>query len=97
MVCWNSLHTQILFSEYNYLLNFTWWVNKKDGEGRNVFQGGFLGLDNISVFDRSAPLPTGGHLDQSDGTASMGFYSLVLLKISLELAKRKSCLSGYSR
>jgi hypothetical protein len=72
---------------HKLLMNFTWWVNKKDREGRNVFQGGFLGLDNISVFDRSAPLPTGGHIDQSDGTAWMGFYSLILLKISLELAK----------
>ncbi|MEN8807948.1 MAG: hypothetical protein ABF291_10750 [Desulfobacterales bacterium] len=72
---------------HKLLMNFTWWVNKKDGEGRNVFQGGFLGLDNISVFDRSAPLPTGGHLDQSDGTAWMGSYCLVLLKIALELAK----------
>jgi hypothetical protein len=71
---------------HKLLMNFTWWVNKKDGDGRNVFQGGFLGLDNISVFDRSAPLPTGGHIDQSDGTAWMGFYSLILLKISLELA-----------
>jgi len=71
---------------HKLLLNFTWWVNKKDAEGRNVFQGGFLGLDNISVFDRSAPLPTGGHIDQSDGTAWMGFYCLVMLKISLELA-----------
>ncbi len=72
---------------HKLLMNFTWWVNKKDGEGRNVFQGGFLGLDNISVFDRSAPLPTGGHIDQSDGTAWMGFYCLVLLEIALELAK----------
>jgi hypothetical protein len=72
---------------HKLLMNFTWWVNKKDGDGRNVFQGGFLGLDNISVFDRSAPLPTGGHIDQSDGTAWMGFYCLVLLKIALELAK----------
>ncbi len=73
---------------HKLLLNFTWWVNKKDTEGRNVFQGGFLGLDNISVFDRSAPLPTGGHIDQSDGTAWMGFYCLVLLKMSLELARQ---------
>ncbi len=80
--------TQFLEGMFHKLLmNFTWWVNKKDGEGRNVFQGGFLGLDNISVFDRSAPLPTGGHIDQSDGTAWMGFYCLVLLKIALELAK----------
>ena len=71
---------------HKLLMNFTWWVNKKDEEGRNVFQGGFLGLDNISVFDRSAPLPTGGHIDQSDGTAWMGFYCLVMLKIALELA-----------
>jgi hypothetical protein len=71
---------------HKLLLNFTWWVNKKDTEGRNVFQGGFLGLDNISVFDRSKPLPTGGHLDQSDGTAWMGFYCLVMLRIALELA-----------
>jgi hypothetical protein len=73
---------------HKLLLNFTWWVNKKDEEGRNVFQGGFLGLDNISVFDRSAPLPTGGHIDQSDGTAWMGFYCLVMLKIALELAEQ---------
>jgi hypothetical protein len=72
---------------HKLLLNFTWWVNKKDAEGKNVFQGGFLGLDNISVFDRSKPLPTGGHLDQSDGTSWMGFYCLVMLKIALELAK----------
>jgi len=72
---------------HKLLLNFTWWVNKKDADGNNVFQGGFLGLDNISVFDRSAALPTGGHMDQSDGTAWMGFYCLILLKISLELAK----------
>jgi hypothetical protein len=71
---------------HKLLLNFTWWVNKKDDEGKNVFQGGFLGLDNISVFNRSEPLPTGGHIDQSDGTAWMGFYCLVMLKISLELA-----------
>jgi hypothetical protein len=73
---------------HKLLLNFTWWVNKKDAEGKNVFQGGFLGLDNISVFDRSKPLPTGGHLDQSDGTAWMGFYCLVMLKIALELAQK---------
>ena len=72
---------------HKLLLNFTWWVNKKDEQGKNVFQGGFLGLDNISVFDRSKPLPTGGHLDQSDGTAWMGFYCLEMLKIALELAR----------
>jgi hypothetical protein len=69
------------------LLNFTWWVNRKDAEGHNVFQGGFLGLDNIGVFDRSTPLPTGGHLEQSDGTAWMGMYSLTMLVIALELAR----------
>jgi hypothetical protein len=72
---------------HKLLLNFTWWVNRKDEDGRNVFQGGFLGLDNISLFDRSARLPTGGHIDQSDGTAWMAFYCLVMMKIALELAK----------
>jgi hypothetical protein len=72
---------------HKLLLNFTWWVNMKDADGNNVFQGGFLGLDNISVFDRSAALPTGGHIDQSDGTAWMGFYTLEMLKIALELSK----------
>jgi hypothetical protein len=71
---------------HKLLLNFTWWVNRKDAEGRNVFQGGFLGLDNIGVFDRSAPLPTGGFIDQADGTAWMAMYSLNLMRISLELA-----------
>jgi hypothetical protein len=69
------------------LLNFTWWVNRKDVEGNNVFQGGFLGLDNIGVFDRSAVLPTGGHINQSDGTSWMGMYCLNMLTIALELAK----------
>ena len=69
------------------LLNFTWWVNRKDRSGRNVFQGGFLGLDNIGVFDRSAPLPTGGHIDQSDATSWMGVYALNMLAIALELAQ----------
>jgi hypothetical protein len=68
------------------LLNFTWWVNRKDAEGRNIFQGGFLGLDNIGVFDRSAPLPTGGYLEQSDCTSWMGMYSLNLLAMAMELA-----------
>jgi hypothetical protein len=68
------------------LLNFTWWVNRKDSEGRNVFQGGFLGLDNIGVFDRSAPLPTGGHIEQADGTGWMAMYCLNLLAIAMELA-----------
>jgi hypothetical protein len=69
------------------LLNFTWWVNRKDRSGRNVFQGGFLGLDNIGIFDRSAELPTGGHIDQSDGTSWMGVYALNMLAIALELAQ----------
>ncbi|MGB3139067.1 MAG: glucosidase, partial [Nodosilinea sp.] len=68
------------------LLNFTWWVNRKDAEGKNVFEGGFLGLDNIGVFDRSAPLPTGGNLEQSDGTSWMAMYCLNMLEIALELA-----------
>ena len=68
------------------LLNFTWWVNRKDEEGNNVFEGGFLGLDNIGVFDRSRPLPTGGQLAQSDGTSWMAMYSLNMLAIALELA-----------
>ncbi|MBI1876861.1 MAG: glucosidase, partial [Chloroflexi bacterium] len=71
------------------LLNFTWWVNRKDAEGNNIFQGGFLGLDNISVFDRSAALPTGGHIDQSDGTSWMGAFCLTMLTIALELAKEE--------
>ncbi len=72
---------------HKLLLNFTWWVNRKDLEGRNVFQGGFLGLDNIGVFDRSATLPTGGHLEQADGTAWMGMFCLNMLTIALELAR----------
>lgn len=71
---------------HKLLLNFTWWINRKDTEGRNVFQGGFLGLDNIGVFDRSAPLPTGGHIEQSDATSWMGMYCLNMLAIALELA-----------
>ncbi len=74
---------------HKLLLNFTWWVNRKDLDGRNVFQGGFLGLDNIGVFDRSAPLPTGGHLEQADGTAWMGMYCLNMLAIALELARTR--------
>jgi hypothetical protein len=68
------------------LLNFTWWVNRKDAQGNNVFQGGFLGLDNIGVFDRSKPLPTGGFINQSDGTSWMGVYTLNMLAIAVELA-----------
>ena len=71
---------------HKLLLNFTWWVNRKDADDNNIFQGGFLGMDNISLFNRSELLPTGGHIDQSDGTAWMGAYCLTLLKISLELA-----------
>jgi hypothetical protein len=72
---------------HKLLLNFTWWVNRKDAGGRNVFEGGFLGLDNIGVFDRSAPLPTGGHLEQSDGTSWMGMFCLNMLAIAIELAR----------
>jgi hypothetical protein len=68
------------------LLNFTWWVNRKDPEGHNLFSGGFLGLDNIGVFDRSQPLPTGGHLEQADGTAWMAFFCGTMLSMALELA-----------
>lgn len=72
---------------HKLLLNFTWWVNRKDTEGRNVFQGGFLGLDNIGLFDRSAPLPTGGYIEQSDATSWMGMYCLNMLNMALELAR----------
>ena len=72
---------------HKLLMNFTWWVNRKDTEGNNIFAGGFLGLDNIGVFDRSKPLPTGGYLQQADGTAWMGFYCLTMLSIALELAQ----------
>ena len=72
---------------HKLLLNFTWWVNRKDAEGKNIFQGGFLGLDNIGVFDRSKPLPTGGHIEQSDATSWMGMYCLNMLSIALELAR----------
>ena len=68
------------------LVNFTWWVNRKDPTGRNVFEGGFLGLDNIGVFDRSAPLPTGGRLEQADGTAWMALFTQSMLGIAVELA-----------
>ena len=74
---------------HKLLLNFTWWVNRKDTEGNNIFSGGFLGLDNIGVFDRSRPLPTGGYLQQADGTAWMGFYCLTMLSIALELAQTR--------
>ena len=74
---------------HKLLLNFTWWVNRKDDQGNNIFQGGFLGLDNIGVFDRSSELPTGGHIDQSDGTSWMAMFSLNMMRIALELALSK--------
>ncbi|MFN3681993.1 MAG: MGH1-like glycoside hydrolase domain-containing protein [Nitrospira sp.] len=72
---------------HKLLLNFTWWVNRKDADGKNIFQGGFLGLDNIGVFDRSKPLPTGGRLEQADATSWMAMYCLNMLSIALELAR----------
>ena len=72
---------------HKLLINFTWWVNRKDADGRNIFQGGFLGLDNVGLFDRSKPLPTGGSLDQSDGTAWMAMYALSMMRMALELAE----------
>jgi hypothetical protein len=72
---------------HKLMLNFTWWVNRKDTQGRNIFQGGFLGLDNIGVFDRSSRLPTGGFINQSDGTSWMAMYALNLMRIALELAQ----------
>lgn len=73
---------------HKLMLNFTWWVNRKDAQGRNLFQGGFLGLDNIGVFDRSRPLPTGGFINQADGTSWMAMYALNLMRIALELAQQ---------
>ncbi|HKE19916.1 MAG TPA: glucosidase, partial [Kofleriaceae bacterium] len=75
---------------HKLMLNFTWWVNRKDVEGKHLFAGGFLGLDNIGVFDRSQPLPGGGYLEQADGTAWMAFYSATMLAIALELARDNS-------
>ncbi|NJO12627.1 MAG: glucosidase, partial [Gammaproteobacteria bacterium] len=86
-------HGDLMFLEsvfHKLMLNFTWWVNRKDAEGRNIFQGGFLGLDNIGVFDRSATLPTGGHIDQADGTSWMAMYALNLMRIALELAQHNA-------
>ena len=84
-----------LKSIFNKLvLNFTWWVNRKDRFGKNVFEGGFLGLDNIGVFDRSAPLPTGGHLEQADGTAWMALFSQNLLEFAVELAAHDRTYEG---
>ncbi len=73
---------------HKLLLNFTWWVNRKDPQGLNLFEGGFLGLDNIGVFDRSRPLPTGGSIAQSDGTAWMAMFCLNLLRMSMVLSQR---------
>lgn len=72
---------------HKLLMNFTWWVNRKDSRGYNIFEGGFLGLDNIGVFDRSKPLPTGGRLEQSDGTSWMAMFCLNMLRMALELAR----------
>ena len=82
---------------HKLLLNFTWWVNRKDSEGNNVFEGGFLGLDNIGVFDRSDDLPTGGHLEQSDGTSWMAMFCLNMLAIALELAKEDKVYEDVAR
>jgi Glycosyl hydrolase family 63 C-terminal domain len=82
-----EMDLDFLRSTFNkLLLNFTWWINRKDRFGKNVFEGGFLGLDNIGVFDRSAPLPTGGHLEQADGTAWMALFSQNMLELAVELA-----------
>ncbi len=77
----------LVYAFSKLLVNFTWWLNRKDRSGNNVFEGGFLGLDNIGVFDRSSPLPTGGNLEQADGTAWMVFFSQQMLRISVELAQ----------
>ena len=74
---------------HKLLLNFSWWVNRKDADGRNVFQGGFLGLDNVGLFDRNAALPDGVRLEQSDATSWMAMYCLNMLAIALELADRQ--------
>ena len=87
-LCTAKADVEFLKSAFNKLvLNFTWWVNRKDPGGRNVFEGGFLGLDNIGVFDRSAPLPTGGYLEQADGTAWMALFSQNMLDIAIELGE----------
>src|SRR5258706_16146577 len=76
------------------LLNFSWWVNRKDAEGKNLFSGGFLGLDNIGVFDRAKPLPAGGHLEQADGTAGRGSLSKTKLRKGLEPARGDPATAG---
>ena len=91
-----DVDVDFLKSTFNkLLLNFTWWVNRKDRSGKNVFEGGFLGLDNIGVFDRSAPLPTGGHLEQADGTAWMALFSQNMLELAVELAAHDPDLRGH--
>src|SRR5207244_13282417 len=82
---------------HKLLLNFTWWVNRKDLEGNHLFAGGFLGLDNIGVFDRSQPLPTGGHLEQADGTAWMAFYCATMLSMPLALASEHAAYADVAR
>ncbi len=84
-------------SFHKLLLNFTWWVNRKDRTGKNAFEGGFLGLDNIGVFDRSAPLPTGGHLEQADGTAWMALFCQNMLEIAVQLAMEKPAYAEMCR
>lgn len=87
----------LMFLEHAFqklLMNFTWWVNRKDSAGNNVFEGGFLGLDNIGVFDRSSPIPGGGYLEQADGTAWMAFYSIFMLQIAIELAVENPVYEG---
>ena len=80
------------------MVNFTWWSNRKDPSGRNVFEGGFLGLDNIGVLrPGSAPLPTGGHMDQADGTGWMALYSQTMLQIAVELTAHDSVYEGHWR
>ena len=79
---------------HKLMLNFTWWVNKVDREGNNVFEGGFLGLDNITVFDRSEDLPGGASIEQSDATGWMGMFSLVMMRIALELAEDNPAYEG---
>jgi hypothetical protein len=86
---WNGGVADTAFLErmfHKLLLNFTWWVNRKDRQGMNIFEGGFLGLDNVGIFDRSAPLPGGGFIEQSDGTAWMAMYCISMLHIALELS-----------
>ena len=88
-VCRSQKRADVAFLErvfHKLMLNFTWWVNRKDSEGKNLFEGGFLGLDNIGVFDRGGEMPSGMRLEQADGTAWMGMYCLNMLDIALELA-----------